>query len=33
MTTYFPVDATYVDDDTVIMSPRTAAPEAAIAGQ
>ena len=26
MTTYFPVDATNVDDDTVLLSPRKAAP-------
>jgi transmembrane sensor len=33
MTTYFPVDATSVDDDTVLLSPRKPAPERAIAGQ
>jgi transmembrane sensor len=33
MTTYFPVDATNVDDDTVLLSPRKAAPKRAIAGQ
>jgi len=33
MTTYFPIDATNVDRDTVLLSPRKAAPETAIAGQ
>jgi len=33
MTTYFPVDAAIVDDDTVLLSPRKAAPKKAIAGQ
>jgi transmembrane sensor len=33
MTSYFPVDATIVDDDTVLLSSRKTASETAIAGQ